>query len=273
MVVALTALFVGMGGTTWAVTKLPKRSVGSIQLKKGAVHKENIAAKAVTASKLAKSLVSSAPAGASGPSAPIIVNEDIPSDAVPYATRAGWADKADKADRATLADQATTATTATTAGTAGSATSAGSAANADALDGLDSSNFLPRSTIVDLPHFEMTGGQDPVTILAHGPLTWKATCDIGSGGTDTAEILISTTENHAAFDGDLITPDLLKSSPATDRIYAQVETPTGKPVFKGEDDGTAVTAGGAEVGSTVWYVGINILGRPGVCSFGGFAIL
>ena len=53
-IIALLAMFIAMGGTTYAVTKLPKRSVGSLQLKKGAVHKENIANGAVTASKLAK---------------------------------------------------------------------------------------------------------------------------------------------------------------------------------------------------------------------------
>ena len=37
MVVALIALFVAMGGTTYAVKRLPKRSVGAAQLKKDAV--------------------------------------------------------------------------------------------------------------------------------------------------------------------------------------------------------------------------------------------
>ena len=273
MVVALIALSVAMGGTTYAVTKLPRRSVGSIQLKKGAVHKENIATGAVTAAKLADGLVSDAPASPTGPSVPLIVNQDIPSDAIPYADKAGWADNADRANRADIADKANTATTAGSATSAGSATTAGSAANADKLDGFDSSHFLTRSTIIDLPRFEMTNGQGPVTVLTKGPLTFKATCDIGDGGLDTAQILISTTENHAAFDGDAITPDLFTSSPATDRVYAHVEGLTGKPIFKAEDDGTAVTVGGTEVGSTVWYLGINILGRPGVCTFGGFAIL
>ena len=107
MVVALVALFVAMGGTTYAVTSLPKRSVGSAQLKKGAVHKENIATGAVTASKLAKGLVGNGPRWTAGPTVPIIVNQDIPSDGVAYASKAGWADNAGKADRASLAEKAT----------------------------------------------------------------------------------------------------------------------------------------------------------------------
>src|SRR5437763_12617622 len=107
MIVALVALFVAMGGTTYAVTKLPKRSVGSLQLKKGAVHRENIAAGAVTPSKLAKGLVAPppVPAGPAGPTAPVIVTQEIPSDSVAYAARAGWADNAGRADRATFADK------------------------------------------------------------------------------------------------------------------------------------------------------------------------
>jgi hypothetical protein len=46
-VVALIALFVALGGTTYAATSLPKNSVGSAQLKKGAVTKAKINKKAL----------------------------------------------------------------------------------------------------------------------------------------------------------------------------------------------------------------------------------
>ena len=73
-----------------------------------------------------------------------------------------------------------------------------------------------------------------MTLLTSGPFKYKATCEINDAGTDTAEILISTTENHSAFDGDAITPDLLTTSPASDRIYAHVEsTPTGQARLQG----------------------------------------
>jgi hypothetical protein len=277
MIVSLIALFIAMGGTTYAVTSPPKRSVGSLQLKKGAVHKENLANGAVTITKLGKGLVavSAGPAGPAGPTAPLIVNQDIPSDGVSYAAKAGWADNAGKADRATLADRATSAASATSAGSAssaGSATTAGSAGNANKLGGQDSSYYLPRSTIVDLPRFSLGNGQTRV-LLTSGPLKYTGRCDIGSGGLDSADILISTTENHAAFDGDAINPDLLTSSPEGSRLYAHVEAPAGQPIFKAEDDGTSVAAGGEEVGSTVWYVGVNLFNTTGRCYFGGFAML
>jgi hypothetical protein len=41
MIVAMLALFVSMGGTGYAVSKLPKRSVGPAQLRKNAVRAEH----------------------------------------------------------------------------------------------------------------------------------------------------------------------------------------------------------------------------------------
>ena len=48
-VISLIALFVALGGTTYAATSLPKNSVGTRQLKNGAVTKKKIQAKTITA--------------------------------------------------------------------------------------------------------------------------------------------------------------------------------------------------------------------------------
>ena len=50
LVVALLALFVALGGTGYAAFKLPKNSVGSKQIRKGAVRHSDIASNAVTGS-------------------------------------------------------------------------------------------------------------------------------------------------------------------------------------------------------------------------------
>src|SRR4051794_4561268 len=52
LVIALLALFVALGGTGYAALKLPKNSVSSKQLRKGAVHTSDIAANAVTGAKV-----------------------------------------------------------------------------------------------------------------------------------------------------------------------------------------------------------------------------
>lgn len=61
LVISLIALFVALGGTTYAATSLPKNSVGTAQLKKGAVTKAKINKKTI------KSLKGNrGPAGAQG---------------------------------------------------------------------------------------------------------------------------------------------------------------------------------------------------------------
>jgi hypothetical protein len=52
-VIALAALFVSLGGTTYAATNLPANSVGSKQLKTGAVTTRTLRGHAVTGSKVA----------------------------------------------------------------------------------------------------------------------------------------------------------------------------------------------------------------------------
>jgi hypothetical protein len=52
MVVAFIALFVAIGGSSYAVTRLPASSVGSKQLRKGAVRTTNLANGAVTGAKV-----------------------------------------------------------------------------------------------------------------------------------------------------------------------------------------------------------------------------
>jgi hypothetical protein len=98
LVIALIALFVALGGTSYAaITALPKNSVGTKQLKKNAVTGVKIKKGAVTASKIN-------PAGLT----------------VPNATHAT---SADSATNATNATHATTAESAAPSGAAGGALS------------------------------------------------------------------------------------------------------------------------------------------------------
>jgi hypothetical protein len=51
-VIAYVALFVALGGTSYAAASLPNNSVGSKQIKAGAVHTSDIASNAVTSAKV-----------------------------------------------------------------------------------------------------------------------------------------------------------------------------------------------------------------------------
>jgi hypothetical protein len=116
MVVALAALFVALGGTAYAATKLPKNAVGTAQLKKNAVTGAKIRKNAVAGSDVKESSLGKVP-------------------------------KAVRADAAARADSATSASSATTAASASTATTA---ANASKLGGLHQSAFQRAGAIHSL---------------------------------------------------------------------------------------------------------------------------
>lgn len=66
--IGLLALFIALGGTTYAATALPKNSVGTKQLKKGAVTKAKINKKTIT--QLKGNVGPAGPAGPAGPTGP-----------------------------------------------------------------------------------------------------------------------------------------------------------------------------------------------------------
>jgi hypothetical protein len=79
LVISLVALFVALGGTTYAATSLPKNSVGPKQLKKNAVTAAKIKNGAVTAAKIN-------PTGLTVPSARHATTADTATDAGHAAT-------------------------------------------------------------------------------------------------------------------------------------------------------------------------------------------
>ena len=60
MVVAFIALFVAIGGSSYAVTRLPARSVGAKQIRTGAVRTVHIARNAVTGAKIKNASITGA---------------------------------------------------------------------------------------------------------------------------------------------------------------------------------------------------------------------
>jgi hypothetical protein len=93
------ALFIALGGTGYAVTKLPRNSVGATQLKTNAVTSAKIRAGAVQRSDLAVSARSGGggsrgPRGAEGPAGPVGPSETIQLkrlDPIPFPPDAGGA--------------------------------------------------------------------------------------------------------------------------------------------------------------------------------------
>lgn len=127
LVVALIALFVALGGTSYAAFKIPRNSVGTAQLKAGSVSNGKIRNGAVSAAKIN-------PTGLTVPKAVDAKHADS-------ATSASTAEHATSADKASDASHATTARSATTAD---HAATADSATNASAVGGLTPSELQMR---------------------------------------------------------------------------------------------------------------------------------
>jgi len=92
MVVAFVALAVALGGTSYAVVKLPARSVGAKQLKAQSVKRAAIASNAIDGSKVDGNSLS---------------GDDIDESSLSKVPTAASADRATSADRAANADNAT----------------------------------------------------------------------------------------------------------------------------------------------------------------------
>lgn len=277
MIVAMLALFVSMGGTGYAVTKLPKRSVGPSQLRKNAVRAEHIKAGSITAAKLARTTLNSlrspvaAPAVAGGSNAAAAASSAAP-DRVSYADKAGFADRAALADRATAADEAAAADTAAVADNAKLAD------NASKLGGKSVAEFLTGDTIRWITPFTIDEGTREM--LKVGPFTLTARCTLDAtiadvANQDQADIIISTTQAKSAFDGD----DLLGSLDPGDNIETRQfvnTTPaaSGSSRFEASSDGLAIGGDGVVyIKGSYLFSGVNVAGQAGKCKFGGYLFL
>ena len=135
---ATFALFIALGGTSYAVTSLPARSVGSSQLKSGSVTAAKLHAQAVGAAAVAlDSLTGKQIDEASLAEVP---RAKVATSASTAAT-ATTAISAASATTAKAADSATTAGTATTAITASTAVTAATATNATMLGGAPPASY------------------------------------------------------------------------------------------------------------------------------------
>jgi hypothetical protein len=151
-VISVIALFVALGGTSYAITQLPKNSVGTPQLKKNAVTAAKVKDGSLTGADINVATLGTVPSASSASSANT-------AQIAGRAETAGSAQTADSAgtartaERATTADSATTASSATTAGfatSASSASTAGSAstaANATALNGMSAAELILASKL------------------------------------------------------------------------------------------------------------------------------
>ncbi|HZD88070.1 MAG TPA: hypothetical protein VE088_08710 [Gaiellaceae bacterium] len=190
MVVSLIALFVALGGTTYAATSLPKNSVGTKQLKKNAVTAPKIKKNAVTSPKIKNGAVTAAKINTKGLTVPAAVH-------------------------ATTADSATTATSATSATNAGNANTLGGLASSaflrsNATAGGDLTGTYPNPTvaagaITASKLATITTVTNSVTVANNGDGSVTATCPTGSiligGGAQPAHYGTEMTSSRPSGNG------------------------------------------------------------------------
>ena len=125
MIVALLALFVAMGGSSYAAVKISARDI-----QRGAVGTRAIANNSIRSADVHNAAITGVDVKDDS-----LTNADIDNTSLSAAT----------AKSADTASRATTATSATTAAKATNADNADNAANAGKLDGLDSTDFTRRA--------------------------------------------------------------------------------------------------------------------------------
>jgi hypothetical protein len=198
-VISLVALFVALGGTSYAVTALPRDSVGSKQLRaravkesdlgNGSVITRKLAGQAVTGAKLARGAVTAdrvAPDALGGPQI-----DESTLTRVPFAAEAA---RARTAERATLADRVEHADRADRATSAAAADRSAVADRAVAADSADHAGVADALSRVDVNQQEFDiadGAFDIVTVRCDEglvPVSGGFTLD---GGSDLPQLLAS----------------------------------------------------------------------------------
>jgi hypothetical protein len=178
MAVALLALFVALGGTGYAVTALPRNSVGSPQLRDRGVKEADVANKAVVTGKLGDQAVTReklapgavtgdrvAPDGLGGAQIDESSLGRVPKAAeaahAVSAERAALADNVEQAERAT---RATRADSADTAAVADQATEAARAALAERAKSADTTKTIP-GVVRKSQHYVIADGDSDSVIV------------------------------------------------------------------------------------------------------------
>ena len=154
---------------------------------------------------------------------------------------------------ATNAVNATNATNATNAGHAGAADSATVA-----------------SDVKYLKHFDVTTGANAptgVTLATIGPFRLSGLCDINNAGNDNAELDITTTEDHSAFDAS---PEVNDFSPGPPQMFRQSTATTGTTNIEYSSQLGGALAPDGTFFSGLFPVNLNPPGQVGKCRFQGF---
>ncbi|HKZ12298.1 MAG TPA: hypothetical protein VJL81_00490 [Solirubrobacterales bacterium] len=250
-VVSTICLFLLLGGATWAATALPKNSVGTPQLKNGAVTGAKVKDGSLTGTDIKASTLGQVPSAATAGTAT-------------SAAHATGADTATRAGSAASADHATSADTAARAG------------DAATLDGLGPAAFVPAADLQSISyeaHWESELSGPQRTLLALGPMNLSAVCfDSELGGTHTYLQLLATGPAGSSIDYSLV----IGSSAKVGNVLLEPAAPTEVQKIFSENPGSinaSMTLVYRDSSRTISIpLAIFVAGNSDVCRVTGSAI-
>ena len=146
----------------------------------------------------------------------------------------------------------------------------GKVQDADKLDGLDSAAYEKSSKFTRVATFSLGNGETRV-IAQIGPVTLTAACLINFGGGDLAQVNVTSSQDHVAFDGKGNSTDLTSASPATDRQLNESDTVTGTPNIDYES-GAVAAPDCTQLISGLWAAS-GLFQQADRCQFGGIILV
>jgi hypothetical protein len=106
-----------------------------------------------------------------------------------------------------------------------------------------------------------------VILATIGPFTLTGLCDINNAGTDNAELDITTTQAHSAFDAS---PEVNDFSPGPPQMFRQSTAATGTTNIEYSSQLGGALAPDGTFFSGLFPVHVNPPGQVGKCRFQGF---
>lgn len=121
--------------------------------------------------------------------------------------------------------------------------------------------------ITHVTQFSLTNGLTQ-TVFEDDIITLQAKCLINDGGNDIARVLVFSTEDGTAFDGNDTATNLTAATAEGDREIVSQTTATTNLTIDHETDGMIMTPSGNTYMVDI-VAALNLFGEVGSCQFGG----
>jgi hypothetical protein len=250
--ISLLALFVALGGSSYAAVK-----IGSAQIKNNSIKSTDVKNRSLRGVDLRNSTVTAGKVRNNSLRGTDLRNLSVGGVDLAAGSVTGDKIAPNAVDGSKVADNALGGSD-VDEGSLGQVPTAG---NALQLGGRGPESFESASRTIRLGLIRLGDG-DTRELARVGPLTFTGICDLDNGGSDSATISVTTTQNNSAVDpGD----EDLDVGETTNIVTASDSANT--PNFNEPDETTAAAPDGTIVGGNTLFAGVNVLDSE--CVVGG----